>query len=88
MRDHVQELASSGRGNRDGSLRSRKSDRNWPSQGRGTGMYLFGFRVVERSKLKVKSRGGVRIKGWSGYEDMESRGGVSNRARSRALISM
>src|SRR5436853_5593167 len=45
--DHVQELASSGRGNRDGSLRSRNSDRNWPSQGRGTGMYLFGFGVVQ-----------------------------------------
>ena len=57
-RDHVQELASSGRGNGDGSLRSRNSDRNWPSQGRGTGMYLFGFGVVQGvlGNKRVKDR--------------------------------
>src|SRR5436305_14069219 len=65
VRDHVQELASSGRGNRDGSLRSRNSDRNWPSQGRGTGMYLFGFGVVQ-GVLGNKAQGAQYML----YEDM------------------
>ena len=38
VRDHGQGPAISGSWNRDGGLRSGKSDRNWPSQGRGTGM--------------------------------------------------
>ena len=43
-------------------------------------LYLRLLYIVERSKLEVKSRRRVRIKGWSGHEDTESRGGVRVRA--------
>ena len=41
-------------------------------------LYLRLLYIVERSKLEVKSRGRVRIKGWSRDEDTESRGGVGD----------